>query len=551
MIQHLKIANYALIDNTQIDLKQGFTVITGETGAGKSILLGALSLLLGQRADAAVLRDPDKKCSVEAHFDIKNYKLHNFFTENDIDYDNTCIIRREIAENGRSRAFVNDTPVNLNTLRDLTVQLVDIHSQHKNIELSNPFFQLTTLDVFAGLTSETDTVSTHYKTYTQTRGQLKKLRDQAQAALAEEDYTRYLFYELHETKLKADEQTELEAEAELLNHAEEVKQNLATAQHLLAEEERGSLTQLRQTQAAVARISKFWAKGAELTARLESMRIELEDIHLEIETSVEDIEFDPRRAELVTERLNKIYHLQKKHGVESVEALLSIQKNLEAKLLEFESYDENIKTLEAQLETQRAELAALCNALSDKRKTNIPKFETKISDLLKELGMPAAVFKIQIIDTYDFTAHGTDAVSYLFSANKNTEAQEIGKIASGGEISRLMLSLKSVIADSVALPTIIFDEIDAGISGEIAEKTALIMKRMAQTMQVLDITHLPQVAAKGAHHLFVYKDHEGTKTESRIRELSKDERIQAIAAMLSGATVTDAAVAQAKALLKA
>ncbi len=549
VLKHLKISNYALISNTIVDFDKGFTVITGETGAGKSILLGALSLLLGQRADASVLRETDKKCTVEGHFDIADYHLNDFFSQNDIDYFDRCIVRREIAENGRSRAFVNDSPVNLTTLRDLTVQLVDIHSQHKNIELSNPFFQLTTLDNYAGIISETEAIRNEYKTYSATRNQLKITKEKAQAALAEEDYIRFIYTELTEAKLKPDEQESLEQEAELLEHAEEIKLQFALSLKLLADDEHGSLILLRQAQQALSRISKFWNKGDELAQRIESVRIEAEDIFSEIEKANEQIEFDPKRSETVSERLNKIYHLQKKHGLDSIFALAELQKKLKLKLDEFESFDEAIKTLEVKLDEQRRQLEVLCNKLSEARKKHIPNFEHKISELLRELGMPAAVFKVEIRQTEEFTPNGTDIVSYLFSANKNLPPQEIGKIASGGEISRLMLSLKSVIADSVALPTIVFDEIDTGISGEIADKTAGIMKRMSKSMQVVDITHLPQVASKADTHLFVYKDFDGKHTESRIRILNAQERINEIAAMLSGAEITDAALAQAKALL--
>jgi len=550
VLKHLSIQNYALIESLEIDFEAGYSVITGETGAGKSILLGALSLILGNRAETNVLKDKDNKCTVEAEFDIQRYSLKVFFDKNDIDYDEVTLIRREILPGGRSRAFVNDTPVTLNVLKDLSVQLTDIHSQHQNLNLNDNRFQLNVLDAFARLIPELQFYKEDYSIYKKTKSDYLKLVERAEKEKADYDFLQFQFDELENAKLQAGEQAEIESELRQLNHAEEIIESLTTTFALLSDEENGILTKIREGTASLRQISKFFDKANVLNERLESTKIELEDISNELEILSEDIEHNPERAEFLKERIDTIYALQNKHKAESVEDLIAIKNNLQLKLDDITSFDMQIAEKKKLLEEQKTKLSETAEKLSKSRKRASAELEHEIIGILRRLGMPSAKFIVKQEQTEDFTETGKDFISFLFSSNKHSEAQEIATIASGGEISRLMLSIKSVIADSMALPAIIFDEIDTGVSGEIAEKIGQIMKEMSENMQVISITHLPQVAAKADYHYKVYKTEDEFDTRTDIKKLNREERIKELATMLSGETISDAAVRNAEELLK-
>ncbi len=550
MLKHLSIQNYALIEALEIDFDAGYSAITGETGAGKSILLGALSLILGNRAETNVLKNKEKKCSVEAEFDIQRYSLKVFFDNNDIDYDEITIIRREIMPGGRSRAFVNDTPVNLNVLKELSEHLTDIHSQHQNLHLNDKQFQLNVLDAFAKLFPLLETYQVNYRNYLKIRKEYQQLIQRAEKEKADFDFLQFQFDELEEAKLKAEEQSDIESELRELNHAEEIKENLSTAFVLLSEEENGVITKLRESITSLKNIQKFFDKAKFLTERLESAKIETDDIAHELEILSEDVEHNPERAEFLKERIDMIYALQTKHKVESVEELIKLKDDLQAKLDDITSFDTQISEKKETLQKQEQKLSDLADQLSKGRSETSGNLELQIIDILRRLGMPSAKFKIQIEPTDGFTEYGKDRVSFLFSSVKHSEVQEIANIASGGEISRLMLSIKSVIADSIALPAIIFDEIDTGVSGEIAEKIGQIMKEMSDNMQVISITHLPQVAAKADFHYKVYKIEDEFNTRTDIKRLNLEERIKELATMLSGENITDAAIRNAEELLR-
>ena len=550
MLKHLSIKNYALIEALEINFDAGYSAITGETGAGKSILLGALSLILGNRAETNILKNKEKKCSVEAEFDLQRYSLKVFFDHNDIDYDEITIIRREIMPGGRSRAFVNDTPVNLNVLKELSEHLTDIHSQHQNLHLNDKQFQLNVLDAFAKLYPLADTYKVNYNNYLKIRKEYQQLIQRAEKEKADFEFLQFQFDELEDAKLKAGEQSEIESELRELNHAEEIKENLSAAFVLLSKEENGIITQLRESITSLKNIQKFFDKANLLTERLESSKIEIDDISHELEILSEDVEHNPERAEFLKERIDMIYALQTKHKVESVEELLIIKDDLQAKLDDITSFDIQISEKKKMLSEQERKLNDLAGQLSKGRSEASGNLEQQIIDILQRLGMPSAKFKIKIEQTDSFTENGKDTVSFLFSSNKHSEVQEIASIASGGEISRLMLSIKSVIADSIALPAIIFDEIDTGVSGEIAEKIGQIMKEMSENMQVISITHLPQVAAKADFHYKVYKIEDDFDTRTDIKKLNSNERIKELATMLSGENITDAAIRNAEELLK-
>ncbi len=550
MLISLSISNYALIDSLEISFNKGFNVITGETGAGKSILLGALSLILGQRADAVVLREKEKKCVVEGFFDIKNYDFADFFKALDIDYDEKVILRREISQSGKSRAFINDTPVNLSDLKDLATKLTDIHSQHKNPELNDLTFQLLMIDSLAGLSGDLNQYRQIFREYKKYLLDYNELFEKSENSKKESDYLQFRFDELSAAKLTENEQAQIEEELENLTHAEEIKRNLSEAGELFDEEHYGILSRLRVVVSALTKIRTFHKKAGEYTQRAETILIDLKDLAAEINYSGENIEFDKQRIDFLKERLDLIYSLQKKHSVETISELLQIQSNISLKLNEIASFDENLNELKIKIDASKKILEKQASEISKKRIGTFEKTESKIAQLLTEMGMPSAKFKIHHLKTEDFTETGTDKVSFLFSANKSGELSEIAKVASGGEISRLMLSIKALIADSVALPTVIFDEIDTGVSGEIAGKMGEIMLQMSKNMQVIDITHLPQIAAKADFQYFVYKTENDTQTNTQIKLLSREERITEIAKMLSGEMVTEAAVQNATELLK-
>jgi DNA repair protein RecN (Recombination protein N) len=549
MLQSLNVHNYALINELTIDFNKGLNIITGETGAGKSILMGALSLILGQRADTSVLKDKTGKCFVEAKFNIKSYRLKSFFDENDLDYDDLTIIRREIADNGKSRAFINDTPVNLSVLKDLSTHLVDIHSQHESLLLGDENFQMALVDSYAGHDALLHQYYGRYEEYHQVKSEYNRLINNAEKAKSDLDYLQFQYDQLEALKLNDGEQEELEEELEKLNHAEEIKLNLSKSYQLLNEEELSIILNLKEAKNALSTISKFLKESEDLTERIESAYIELQDISNEIEHLNESIEYDPERITFIRERLDHIYALQQKHKVATIGELLQIKTDLETQIENINSYDFKTDELKKQLELKKNELTQLARQISENRKQIIPDLEQKITRTLVLLGMPNAAFKIKQIPVDEFLPTGNEIIKFMFSANKNVMPEEIEKVASGGEISRLMLSLKSILVENKTLPTIIFDEIDAGTSGEIADKMGIIIKQMSARMQVINITHLPQIASKADFHYLVYKKDNHQTTNTYIKLLEKEERVNEIAKMLSGKELTDAAIENAKVLL--
>lgn len=551
MLKSLTIKNYALISSFEIDFQEGFTTITGETGAGKSILLGALSLILGARADSSVLFDKTKKCVVEGKFHIKNYQLKNFFNRNELDYEEITVVRREIAADGKSRAFVNDTPVNLSILKELSPSLIDVHSQHQNLILGDSAFQINVLDSFAKNQKIKESYSTIFHRYKECIAEREKLIAVAEKSKSELDYLQYQFEQLSDAKLSESEQDELEKEQQFLTHAEDILSSFSKSLQIISEGEENVISKLHEVQNQLNSIGKFYQDARDIYSRIESALIELKDIAGEIETNCEKIEFNPEKHQYIIDRLDLIYSLQKKHKVNNISGLIAIKTNLENQIQQISTCDTEIEKLSAEIEKLSSGLTQIANQLSESRIAIKPKFEKEIMILLQSMGIPNATFEIKIEKFADFTTSGTDKVSFLFSANKSHELMEISKVASGGEISRFMLSVKYLIAGLVNLPTIIFDEIDTGVSGEIADKMGNIMKKMSKTMQVFSITHLPQIACKGEQHFFVFKTDEGQSTTTKIKLLTQQERLHEIAKMLSGSKLTDAALKNAMELLGA
>lgn len=549
MLKSLNVQNYALIRHLEIEFKPGFSIITGETGAGKSILLGALSLLIGQRADTNVLLDKNQKCIVEGVFKVKGLNLKKFFNDEDIDYDDNTIIRREIIPGGKSRAFINDTPVTLNQLRELGLKLVDIHSQHENLDLGNHLFQLKVIDIVAQNRNLLDEYREVYSSFISGQKELEELTERARQARADLDYYTFQFQQLDEAKLQSEELKEIEDEANILNHAEEIKFNLLKVVDLISGEGTSVLGMLKDAIDAMDKLTGFYSFSKEFRDRLESVYIELKDISGEAEVQSENIEIDTGRLQFIQERIDQLYNLMHKHSVSSVDDLINMKKEFEQKIGEITSYDEAIEKLSGQVEINRQRLTGLAGELSGKRLETIPGIEEKVVSLLKQVGIPNARFSIVHKNLDNFSLQGTDHVEFMFSANKKAPMQEISRVASGGELSRLMLSIKSLISDSLELPTIIFDEVDAGVSGEIAEKVGLIMKSMSDGLQVINITHLPQVTAKGDYHYLVYKYDREEATITDIKLLTAEERIIELAKMLSGEELTDAAISHARQLL--
>jgi len=550
MLSSLFIKNYALIRHLEIEFYPGFSIISGETGAGKSILLGAISLIIGQRADTSVLMDKTGKCVVEIRFTLENKDLKSLFDENDLDFDKNTVIRREINSSGKSRAFINDTPVNLSILRELGIRLIDIHSQHQNLLLGDNLFQLKVVDEFARneeLLKEFEKTYYQYKKLDERHSQLLDLADRSKSDL---DYNQFQFDQLDKAMLKFDEQQEQEEELETLNHAEEIKTNLTHASYLLSEDENALLAKLKEIHSLISKIVPFLPSAGELEKRLESAHIELNDLASEIENLGIGVEFNPQRIQEISDRLDLIYSLQQKHRVDNIGDLLSIKEELQKRLDEITSYDQQIEKVAGELKEVNEQLLAQAEKLSGKRKKIIRGIEEKIIQLLGELGIPNGNFVVKQSRIDGFTATGYDQIEFLFSANKQSRLQDIGTVASGGEISRLMLSLKSLVTRSAAMPTIIFDEVDAGVSGDIADKVGTIMARMADEMQVINITHLPQVASKGKYHYLVYKEDKEDSTYTYIKLLDKKDRIVEIAKLLSGEELTDAAIVNARELLK-
>ncbi len=548
MLKSLKIQNYALIDEISVDFEQGLTIITGETGAGKSILIGALSLLTGSRTDISVLKDKKKKCVVEGIFDISRYNLQKFFEDYDLDYEDITFIRREISPTGRSRAFVNDTPVALNVIRELTSHLIDIHSQHDNLLLNNPNYQLDVLDAYADNSALLQEYTREYNVLQDIKKQLSDLQEKAEKEKQEADYYQYQFDQLEQANLKPGELEELEEDHRRLSHTEEIKNALGQITYLLNNEDNSAIDMIRQAQRAAGQITDFFPRAQELAQRLESSYLELQDIASEAEVLFNDVEYDPDRLEIVNQRLDQLYELMHKFSASSIDDLLQIKQDLEQKLLSITSYDEQIRKLQAQAEEQQNAVQKLADELSKRRLGSKPKFEKEILLLIKDLGMPNASFEVMIEKT-DLSPHGQDRITFFFSANKKIDPQPITKVASGGELSRLMLAIKYIVSQSRTLPTIIFDEIDTGVSGEIADRMGQLIKKIASRLQVIDITHLPQIAAKADTHLLVYKEESQDTTSTKIKVLSDQERIQEIAKMLSGEQITEAAIEHARHLL--
>lgn len=551
MLQSIHIQNYALIEKLDIDFHPGFSVITGETGAGKSIILGAIGLLLGQRADLKVIKNGASKCVVEARFQISSYHLETFFIENDLEYDaEECILRRELYASGKSRAFINDSPASLVQMKELGEKLVDVHSQHQNLLLNREDFQLNVLDILAKDETELAAYRSLYGSYRKVSSQLEECIAQAERSKQDEDYIRFQVEQLEEAHLQAGEQEELENEAETLSHAEDIKSGLYKVDQLIASDEMTLLSVVKECMQTLQNVSKVYAPAQEWTERLDSCYIELKDLAHEVMNACEKIEFNPSRLEEVNERLNLIYSLQQKHHVSSLEELLSVAEDYRSQLETITSYDERIQELSAQKKVLYENLIKQADVLSGLRTESARKIEKQMQNYLIPLGMPNVRFVVELIRRNEPNAKGMDNVTFLFSANKNGALQQVASIASGGEIARVMLSLKAMIAGAVKLPTIIFDEIDTGVSGSIAEKMALIMQEMGQyDRQVISITHLPQIAARGSVHYKVYKEDTETGTNSYILQLNQEERINEIANMLSGATLTDAALNNARALL--
>ena len=549
MLKSLHVRNYALIRHLEIEFRPGFTIITGETGAGKSILLGALSLLLGNRADTSVLKDKEKKCIVEGSFDISPYGYHSFFTVNDMDYDDHLIIRREISPGGKSRAFINDTPVNLHLLRELGTRLVDIHSQHENLHMGEHGFQLMVLDTVARNRALLSAYQDQFHRFTDLVSDLAGLKEKAGKSKTDLDYYTFQYQQLGEARLSTGEQQGLEQELQTLDHAGDIKRNLHLVYYLLSDHENSVVNKLVEAIHALESISAFYPATSELAERIRSAMIELKDIADEVETSGADIEMDPGRQQIVRERLDLLFNLMQKHGVNDVDGLIRLQAELYARIQDIASYDEQIVKLEKELTEKRDQLEKQAAELTARRKKILPEIESEVNGMLKVLGIPNALFRIEHNELGGFTENGKDEVEFLFSANKQVPPQEISKIASGGELSRLMLSIKSLLSDSRELPTIIFDEVDSGVSGEIAEKVGAIIKKMSLGKQVINITHLPQVAGKGDFHYQVHKYDEAGATITDIKLLDDEDRVLEIARMLSGEELTEAAISNARELL--
>ena len=551
MLQSIHIQNYALIESLDIDFHSGFSVITGETGAGKSIILGAIGLLVGQRADIKAIKTGANKCIVEARFNISSYQLEAFFEEHDLEYeDGECILRRELLASGKSRAFINDTPASLTQMKALGEKLIDVHSQHQNLLLNHEDFQMSVIDILANDEEQLTAYKTLYQDYKRTSRELSQLIEQAEKSRQDEDYISFQVKQLEEARLQSGEQEELEQEAETLSHAEDIKASLYRVNQLMASDDTTLLSVTKDCMQSLQSISRVYAPAQEWMSRLESCYIELKDLANDVASAGEEIEFNPSRLEFVNERLNLIYSLQQKHRVSTVDELIAIAEKLRTQLDAITSSDERILELTRQKEDLYNKVKASARVLTEVRTITAQAMEKQMQAYLVPLGMPNVRFAVELTPRKEPDASGMDCVNFLFSANKNGTLQQVASIASGGEIARVMLSLKAMIAGAVKLPTIIFDEIDTGVSGSIAEKMALIMQEMGQAdRQVISITHLPQIAARGAHHYKVYKEDTETGTNSHIRPLTHEERINEIANMLSGATLTEAALNNAKALL--
>lgn len=549
MLTHLLIKNYALIDRLELVPDTELNIITGETGAGKSIMLGAIGLLLGNRADTKVLYDPEKKCIIEGTFNVAGYFIEQLFDEEELDYGTTCVVRREISPSGKSRAFVNDTPVTLDVLRRVTSQMMDIHSQHDSVLLGSNEYQLQIVDTYAQDDDLLRIYHNDFQAYRKAQQAYDKLQQEASSMRKEFDYNKFLYKELSKVQLQADEQEQLEQELNVLENAEEIRERLQLASDYLDNPEQSVIDLLKGVVSSLATVSKLSAQYEPLLERAQSALIELRDLASEISDEQDGVETNEDRAETIRERLSVIYQLQTKHQVKTVQELLIIQEELARKVSKVLNLDDELDAAKARAEQTRQVMMQSAEALSSARLAVLKPIEQEIATLLADLGMPNASLHI-LSETGKPTMTGIDTVSFLFSANKGIKQQQLKNVASGGEFSRLMMAIKYILASKRSLPTIIFDEIDTGISGEIAIKMGIMMREMAHNHQIIAITHLPQIAGKGTAHYFVYKDHSADKTVSRIRQLSLDERVQEIAQMIGGNNPSQSTLKHAREILK-
>ena len=551
MLKHITIHNFALIEHVEVDFSAGFSVITGETGHGKSVFLGAISMLLGQRSDVKSIREGADKCIIEGCFDISGFDLKPFFDENELDYDNECIIRREVASTGRSRAFVNDTPIGVTQLKELGTKLIDIHSQHQNLLLGDRNYQLSVLDILANNTSLLNEYRSIYDKYTVLHRDICRMKEELEKSRRDEEWLRFQLEELDNAKIKEGELEELEQEIQELSHAEEIKSALYSAYNNIdGNETQCPLQLLRDATHSLSRIAEHYSAAQELAERLESNYIELKDCCEEILQRAERIQFAPDRLDFVENRIALLYNLQKKHHVASIEELITVHNDFIARLDNITSGDDNIRDAEKELASLRVSLSDLANKLTKARKESGDKLKQEIKEILVNLGMPMIRFEVYFSVAENFTAHGCDIVTFLFSANSSSTPQPLSDVASGGEMARVMLALKSLVASEVNQPTLIFDEVDTGVSGLLAERMGRIMVQMSgEKRQVLSITHLPQVAALGKQHYKVYKEETEKGTITNMVKLEQQERVQEIAQMMSGETLTTAAMDNARLLL--
>ncbi|MFD2726433.1 DNA repair protein RecN [Hyunsoonleella rubra] len=549
MLTALTIKNYALIDELQVNFNDGFTIITGETGAGKSILLGGLSLILGKRADLSSLKQPDEKCVIEAVFDVKHYALEAFFKDEDLDYEPQTIIRREILPSGKSRAFVNDSPVNLNSLQSLGNQLVDIHSQHQTLQLTQNDFQFQVIDALAGNDENLVEYSEYLVQYKKFKTELDELFALKAEAIKEHDYNTFLLNELEEAKLVDGEMESLESEYETLNNIEDIKERLSEAYQLLGEEQMGIMAMLSNLKNAIQKLSAVSSKYEDLFDRVNSCFIEMDDVFGEVDALQENLEADPMRLEVVNLKLQGIHNLMQKHQTDSITELIEIRNELSKQVAVTQNLDETIAQKEADIATMASKLDTVSKEIHKKRMNAIPDLRGQLQAILSDLGMPNAQFKIELVLGDHYFNNGKDSLSFLFSANKGGNFNDLKKAASGGELSRIMLAIKLILSNYIQLPTIMFDEIDSGVSGEISNKMGDIMLQMSKNMQVFSITHLPQIAAKGHSHFKVFKEDVDNLTQTNLVKLNHDDRIVEIAQMLGGKELSSSAIAHAKELL--
>ena len=550
MLKHLYIKNFTLIDELDISLYEGFSVITGETGAGKSIILGAIALLLGQRADSKTIKQGAEKCVIEAHFDLSRYNMQAFFDENDIEYDaDDCIIRRELTAAGKSRAFINDTPVALSMLKELGDQLMDVHSQHQNLLLNKQDFQLEVVDIIADDAAQLAKYQQTYTAYQAAEKELAELQAAIERNRENRDFLQFQYEELENAHLVEGEQEELEQRSDTMEHSEDIKSALYTTDNALSADQNGVIEQLRSSLSALRSIEAVYPEVGDLIQRIDSSYIDLKDVAHEISSLLESVDFDPAELDQVNNRLDRIYELEKKYHVDAIEALIEKREMLHQQLQAIENGDESLDEVKTRLSQLEAQARKEAEVLTKLRTKAAKKIEDEMQKRLVPLGMPHVRFSIQLT-TIELGVNGCDRVSFLFSANTSTPLQPVSQVASGGEIARVMLSLKAMISGAVKLPTIIFDEIDTGVSGKTAEMMAQIMKEMGgHGRQVISITHLPQIAALGSVHYKVEKNETANGTTSKMRQLDADERIREIAQMLSGSDVSEAAIQNAKALL--